>query len=283
MSSPDAPIPTISAHQIAIRLHPADAQDDGLDVTVFTSKLNALVSALSAADKAINGKKVFAYKVAKLQSSSPTALISEVIPKGRQALLQAASPSRELSAMTARAIEGRTPDDARFGPVFRAIARLCSGARKTYEYGELWTSTVDVYRIDGFMEERARRAELGKPVESVAIEGRRYFSGVAIGDFEGVLDYVDLRGSLPAIKLALLIGGGQLDCVCRNVDVEKIRLALKKRAIVTGRAIYDGSGPLPRRVEVADIRLRGPADDFSRWRGSVSSFERVQIGNADDE
>ena len=111
--------------------------------------------------------------------------------------------------------------------------------------------------------------------------GRKYFSGVAIGEFEGILDYVDLRGSLPAIKLANMIGGSQIDCVCRNVDVEKIRQALKKRAVVTGRAIYDGSGPLPRRVEVFDIKLRNPADDFSRWKGSITNFERVQIGEID--
>jgi hypothetical protein len=283
MSSSDAPLPVISAHQIAIRLHPADAQDDGIDVAVFTGKLNALVSALSAADKAVNGKKIFSYKVAKLQSSSPTALISEVVPKGRQTMFQAASPARELRNITTNAMEGRASDDARFEPVFRALARLSAGARRTYEYGELWTSNSDVVRIDRFMQERAERAKLGKLLAVEPEQGRRYFTGVAIGDFEGILDYVDLRGSLPAIKLANMIGGGQIDCVCRNVDVEKIRLALKKRAIVTGRAIYDGSGPLPRRVEVSDIRIRGPADDFSRWKGSVSRFERVQIGEVDGD
>jgi hypothetical protein len=281
MSSPDAPLPTISAHQLAIRLHPADAQDDGIDVSVFTSKLNALVSALSAADKVINGKKIFTYKVAKLQSSSPTALISEVVPKGKQAMLQAASPSMELRNITAYAIEGRIPDDARYEPVFRALARLSTGARRTFEYGELWTSNSDVVRIDRFMEERADRAKLGNPLSPELEHGRKYFSGVAIGEFEGILDYVDLRGSLPAIKLANMIGGSQIDCVCRNVDVEKIRQALKKRAVVTGRAIYDGSGPLPRRVEVFDIKLRNPADDFSRWKGSITNFERVQIGEID--
>lgn len=283
MSSSDSPLPAISAHQIAIRLHPSDKQSDGLDVSVFTAKLNALVAALSAADRAINGKKIYTYKLSKLASSSPTALISEVIPHGKRPLFALASPVQELGQRTSDAIEGRTDTDSRFDPIYRQLARLSAGANEQYEYGELWTSSRDAYRIDRFLEERAQRAERRETYVKLEEGARRHFEGVAIGNFEGMLDYVDLRGSLPAIKLTMLIGGKQLDCVCKSVDTEKIRAALHMRAVVTGRAIYDGSGPLPRRVEVMDIRVREAPDDFSIWKGSVKTFDVAAFGDDDGE
>ena len=120
-------------------------------------------------------------------------------------------------------------------------------------------------RIDDFL--RQRTSAIRKS------SGDQWYSGVVFGTFDGVLDYVDVRGLLPQIKLTLSAGGKEIDCVCRREDIEVLGDALHHRVRVSGRAIYAGHSPLPIRVEVSGVEPIGEARDFSRWKGSFSAFE----------
>lgn len=111
---------------------------------------------------------------------------------------------------------------------------------------------------------------------------RKWYKGTADGSFDGTVKAADLRGALPQITLVLTAGGAQLECICRADDIETIRSALDRRARVYGRAIYDGTGGLPRRVEVRKIEVASDNRDFTRWRGAFEPFE-LEPDWVDDE
>ena len=100
-----------------------------------------------------------------------------------------------------------------------------------------------------------------------------WFEGTACGSFDGEVRAVDLRGALPEIKLILSAGGKEIDCVCRNIDIETIRTALNRRVRISGLAIYDGKSGLPRRIEASELEIVQGAPDFARWKGAFEPFE----------
>jgi hypothetical protein len=100
-----------------------------------------------------------------------------------------------------------------------------------------------------------------------------WYKGTAHGEFDGEVRAVDLRGALPELKLILTAGGKQIDCVCRAIDIETIRMALNRRVRMSGAAIYDGTSGLPRRLEVTSISCVPEAGDMSVWKGSFMPFE----------
>ena len=104
----------------------------------------------------------------------------------------------------------------------------------------------------------------------------KWFSGSAFGSFDGEVRAVDLRGSLPEIKLILSAGGKQIDCICRGIDIENIRSALNRRVRISGLAIYDGTSGLPRRLEAREVSLVAPGADFTRWKGAFEPFEALE-------
>ena len=92
------------------------------------------------------------------------------------------------------------------------------------------------------------------------------------GSFDGVLDYVDLRGALPQIKLTLSAGAREIDCICRREDIDALGERLHHRVRVHGRAIYTSADPLPMRVEVTSIEPVKSDPDFMRWKGAFRPF-----------
>ncbi len=102
---------------------------------------------------------------------------------------------------------------------------------------------------------------------------QKWFKGVVIGHFDGILKVVDTRGAIPQIKIKLLAGGKEIDCVCQKRELEALGEApWDKRVHVVGNAIYDGTSGLPKRVEVRQIDLVKKGGDFSRWKGAFEPF-----------
>lgn len=261
--------------QVRFRMHAADAdgREEGISAEVFARKVLNLIGALAAADASTNGRRRYEIVISKLQSSSPTAIFEERVIDWKTPKMDTQSAVLAFSRCVSAIIEGKTETVRQYGKCAAFIARLGAGAKKTFEYAELWVGDQQVYRVDGFLSERARAILENKPEEPGNEDADGLFSGVAFGSFDGVVQVADLRGGLPAIKLVLSAGQKQIDCVCRAGDVEKIRSALNRRVRIVGRAIYDGRSALPRRVEVSDIEPTAVDADFSKWRASFNPFD----------
>jgi len=225
--------------------------------------------ALEAANRSVNGELSHRYTIARLHTSSPTAILNEhAVPKS----WGNGHPASAIPAFRAcaEAIKVGSPRALEYGNTLKLIARLSKGRTK-YGYAEVWTDETDVVRVDPFLAERA--ASLVSPKPTALLSGAKWYRGAVHATFDGVLQYVDTRGALPEIKLTLSLGGQTLDCVCRADHVPIIGAAIEKRVRVTGTAIYDGLSGLPRRVEISHIEPISEAADFTRWKGAFSPFE----------
>jgi hypothetical protein len=253
----------IGSDQIELKVHGLSNEDHGrVPARVFANKLKQLVSALEAADKIANGEHLHTYVLSSMHMSEPTAVLREILIDDMPTVSESAIPTFN------DAIEGIKIHDARIerlAPVVRHIGLLTSGVESKFGFAEIRTTNNNVVRVDDFLR---RRAVIAK--KSVA---EPWFSGAVMASFDGVLDYVDARGALPQIKLTLTAGGKEIDCICRQEDIEAIGDALKKRVRVFGRAIYASSSPLPMRVEVTAVETVKQSADFTRWRGAFRPFE----------
>jgi hypothetical protein len=267
-------MPQLTQGQIRFRMHAPDTDrgDDSVAAEVFAKKILNLIRALGAADDSVNGKRRHDFVISKLQSSSPTATFEERPLNWKKPRTDTQSAIVAFSNCATAIIEGKGDQARQYGRCADFISRLGVGAKKTFEYAELWVSDQRVYRVDSFLSERAL-AVLNPEQEYPPSDEGSLFNGVAFGSFDGMVQVADLRGSLPAIKLILSAGHKQLDCVCRADDIEKIRAALNRRVRVFGRAIYDGKSALPRRIEVFDFQEVAIDADFTKWRGSFNPFE----------
>jgi hypothetical protein len=163
----------------------------------------------------------------------------------------------------------------RFGQCAKKVVKLSSGSRKMFGYAEVWTRPENIIRVDPFLGEQAQTLIDPHNLSSEPGLYRDWFKGVAHGSFVGEVQAVDLRGALPEVKLILSNVPKEIDCVCREDDIEKIRMALKRRVRLYGQAIYDGRSGLPRRIEVTEIELLDGAVDITKWRGAFQPFEII--------
>ena len=251
----------LGPRQIELKVHGLSPEDHGrVPARLFATKLNQLVSALEAADTVANGDATHDYVLANMHMSEPTALLKEV-PRKDMDEGQSAIP------VFNDAVEGIKTHDARvvrLASVVRRVGLLTSGAETRFGFAEVRTADPSVIRIDDFLRRRAKSArDQGKG---------SWFDGAVIGSFDGVLDYIDLRGALPQIKLTLSAGEKELDCVCRREDIDALGEALHHRVRVHGRAIYTSAHPLPMRMEVSSIEPIKQHPDFERWKGAFRPF-----------
>jgi hypothetical protein len=256
-------------------VHGPDVTTDEVAASVFAAKLMQLSSAITAADKAVNGdKKVHEYVIQKLHTSTPTAVLKER-PYARQGSILSHPSGMRAFKDCARAVSrGDRATALQYGFCARRIMRLASGSRRSFGYAELWMDN-EIVRVDSFLAEQA--SQMIEPEDVVmltaALPEPTWFSGTAHGSFDGEIKEADLRGALPEITLVLSAGGKEIGCVCRKDQIEDIRQALDKRAKVSGLAIYDGTSGLPRRIEVAEITVVKDMGDFLKWQGSFEPFE----------
>lgn len=99
-----------------------------------------------------------------------------------------------------------------------------------------------------------------------------YYRGHAREAFDGTIKAADLRGDLPRVTLILTAGGKEIDCICKRLTIDEIRVALDRRVWAEGIAVYSGKSALPSRVEIDKINLLSSEADLSKWRGSMTPF-----------
>lgn len=242
--------------------------NEEVPATVFADKIKALVAALKAADASAHGRNLHEYTIFRLHTSEPTAILQErPLPKLLVSIANSAIPIFSKGVEDIGEHASRSKGDAKFAG---AIASLTRGARKRFDYGTVRTAK-SVQRLDDFLHDRARAAKRASEFEGIPKGG--WFRGTVESSFDGKLQFVDTRGPLPQIKLTLSSGGLEIDCVCRREDVDLLGEALEHRVRVYGKAIYDGSSGLPRRVIVREIKPVGLPGNFERWKGAFEPFE----------
>jgi hypothetical protein len=270
----------VAPDTLKFAIHGPDPASDEISAAVFGQKLVQLAGAIVAADVAVNdGKRVHAYVVKELHTSTPTAILKERSLARQGTFFPRNSGLRAFRRCAQAIIGGDRATAAQYGACARRIRRFATGAPKRFGYGEIWAEDSQVLRVDTFLAERAARAV--DPEEQIltarAIQApsmrRQWFEGITQGTFDGTIKAVDLRGTLPEIKLILSAGGEQIDCVCKDSDVPKIGAALNRRVRLSGRAIYDRSSPLPIRLEVSEFEILADLGDFMKWSGSFTPFE----------
>jgi hypothetical protein len=263
---------SLAPNEILFRIHSAEpSEEDGVSASVFNNKLGILLRALRAADQAIHNELVYDYRIARLSTSSPTAVLRER-PK-KAAFIRVSeieSPVNSFNKCARAIIVGERATAEQYGNTAKYIARLGRGSNKTFGYAEIWVNNDPAIRVDQFLTERANAVI--KPA-TVSEKTQKWYSGVVHATFDGKVKEVDLRGALPEIKLILTAGGKEIDCVCSSSDIEKIREGLNRRVRLVGRAIYDGKSGLPRRIEVDDIVPVTGTDNIAVWRGAFEPFE----------
>lgn len=269
---------------LRFRIHsPSGAEDEDVPASVFAAKLATLVRALKAADKAINGGPAHEYRIRKLQSSSPTVVLAETTLPRAEGSFTIESGIDAFDDCVNAITFGERERAVRYGDCAVQIGRLAKGAEKSFGYAEVWTANDNIIRVDPFLVERTKALVNPERVAALAASATRWFKGAAHGEFKGTILAVDLRGALPEVKLILSAGGKQIDCVCRQEDVETIRATLNHRVRVSGRAIYDGKSGLPRRIQVTSIQPIEPsARPFSHWSGAFEPFE-PSLWSGDDQ
>jgi hypothetical protein len=265
--------------EISLRVHgqPRGSQTgEFVLASVFAQKLAALVRALKAADKIANGAQSHDYAVTDLKIGSAHVTLAEVAaPKFHSGMSQR-SGLETLDTCLSLVGKGNAEAGRRFEPVLRPLAALARGSGKVFSYAELWVEQRTPIRIDALLAEQVELvAAKALSAESAFLQsgaGRRWFEGTALGTFDGEIKQVDLRGSLPQVKLVLTAGRKEIDCVLRQPDIERLRENLDRRVRVSGRAFYDGKSGLPRRIEVLDITPIMPAGEIRRWKAAFEPF-----------
>ncbi len=257
---------------IRFRLHgiKIEGQPDHVDARVFSLKFQTLLTALTAADYAANNKVSYDYSISQMvKGSADVRLQEELRPKLRKR--PSASSISALGECLSAATRGRKDVVLRYSRCARAVRKMAADSGRTFSYAEIWLDSKEPFRVDSLLAEQIDTA-IDESSE-VKVEPEQWFRGFAEGTFDGKIMEVDLRGALPQVKLVLTSGGQEVDCICRGLELKEITEVLTKRVTMSGRAFYDGSGGLPRRIDATSVSLVKPDADFARWGGSFDYFE----------
>jgi hypothetical protein len=261
--------------ELTLIIHGLAVDNGKVRAEVFLQKFRALLDTLKVADKAANAKKAHNYVIVGMEAKSARATLREKVSRKR--ILPASSVNRLRDV--AECIYNGDRNIARF-PVelVEALTPWVTGMGKSFSHSELQFSNDNGIRIDDFMATQIDRAV--QRVRGVDIQGEKFFAGVALETFDGVIKEIDSRGVLVRGKLILSTGGKELDCVFRPSDVPTLRESFDRRARVEAVAHYDGASLLPGRLDVRGIQVVQVTGDLLKWRGALG--RRRQSGGLDE-
>jgi hypothetical protein len=264
----------LRAGEIRLRVHGRHDGGSGDEVpaAVFAQKLTILVRALRAADAAVNGRVNHEYVISDLRIGSALVELREADLSSYD-LIGSHSGVGAFDECVDAIRTGSIERAQDFGKCPSYVSQLAKGSGRRFGYAELWIRDESPLRVDEFLWEQTEAVISPSKYIAELEAAQQWYKGIAQGSFEGEVKEVDLRGALPEVKLVLTAGGKELDCVFRDVDIDRIREALNRKVRVEGTAFYDGRSGLPRRVEVTAVHPIGDAGDFRRWRGTFEVFE----------
>ena len=257
------------AKQITIRVHGLEHHRDAVDARVFASKLAAFVRALQKSDQNGNGRRCLDFLISDLKMGSATACIVERQastnwPAKASGIEAAHATLASISSGRASALNGSTN-------LLPSVKSMCSGANKIFSHIEVFLDSDEksAVRIDAFFEKQVRAATAMMESEEQKAK-RRLFRGVSLGTFDGTLKLVDHRGAVKLAKLVLTAGGTELECAYNEQAAPTITPAFDQRALIEAWAHYDGTSPLPQRLDVLKATPLKRKPDLARWKGAFA-------------
>lgn len=238
---------------IRLTIYGLDHHGDEVDAAVFADKLKKLVSGLKKLDAFYNSAGQHKFMIHDLEFASATVMLREKVIKPRPVRH---SPSLRFVQIGAAASRGggfqieNAAEEYALG-IFKSLSH---GAGESFSYGVVNGSSDDPVRLDRLLESRVDRI-ISAAVDAAKQAPPRYFRGVALSTYDGIMKLVDIRGMFPEAKLILSAGGKEVSCVIPAENVDALRASLGRRALVSGRAQHDGRSMLPERIDVTSIKL----------------------------
>jgi hypothetical protein len=149
----------------------------------------------------------------------------------------------------------------------RQVQRLGQGVAKKFSHAEVAFSDDNIIRIDDYLLSQSERA-VEEAMHPLDAHQDKYYRGLAIGAFDGILKEIDARGTMLRGKLILSAGGIEIDCVMNKDRIPQARESFDNRVLIEGTAHYDGETQVPVRIDVHTIKRINGRADLLRWRGS---------------
>lgn len=259
----------LQSGQLGFRVHgPSTGEFDGqVRAVVFARKLRAMIDALHAADLIANGRKAHIYTIAKLHSSDPTVVLAE--RRGFEEKMEGfEQPQSSIPTFSQQFEYVKTGNRKGASPIIlEPLVRLAKGRPSEFGFAEFWAPKRDPIRVDEFLLKQARAMQKTEPKSDT-----RWYSGVALGEFDGILSVADSRGASIVGKLTMAGGAAVVDYVCPRTLIEKVRENFDRRVRIRGRAIYSGESGLPQRIEMMDLNPV-TSGNIERWQGKINPFE----------
>jgi hypothetical protein len=252
------------SNEVSITIHGLDVDNGNVRAEVFLEKFRTLIASLRLADSLLNGKKAHNLVIVDLSIGSAKARVREKVSVKR-----ATAASSPYVGEAMRSIYNGDKGIDRFDAnLIVGLAPLAKGVDRKFSHAEIEFATDNVIRIDDYFAKQVDRAVQrvrGKPEEK-----EKFFEGISLSSFDGVVKEIDARGALVRGKLILTAGGAEIDCIFPREDIPKLRENFEKRATITASAHYDGVSLLPARLDVRDIVPIKEQPDLLRWRGVLN-------------
>lgn len=264
---------------LRLTIYGLDIHGDEVDAAVFADKLKKLVSGLKRLDTFYNSSGQHRFMIHDLEFSSATVMLREKEVKSRPVRR---SPSLRFAQIGAAASSGDSfrIENAADEYALSVYKSLAHGAGESFSYGVVNRSDVGPVRIDRLLESRVDRI-ISAAIDAAKEVPPRFFRGVALSTYDGIMKLVDIRGMFPEAKLVLSAGGKEVSCVIPAENVDALRSSLGRRALVSGRAQHDGRSILPERIDVTSIRLIDDgAPNIISLRGRLQGLDPNSVKEA---
>jgi hypothetical protein len=251
--------------EITLTVHGLEVDNGNVRAEVFISKFSALLKTLHMADKHANARKAHDFLITGLEQGSAHATLRERVSLRK--IIPVSSVDFVQEVVTA--VYNGDRNIRRFpADIIESLSAFTNGIGKKFSHGEIHFSNDNAIRVDDYLEKQLNRAL--QRIHGELDEAERFFEGVAIETFDGIVKQIDARhGTLVRGKLVLTAGGKEIDCIFRSVDMPVLRESFDRRARVTAAAHYDGESQLPLRLDVRAITLVQEGKDISRWKGAL--------------
>ena len=255
---------------LTLTIYGLDVHADEVDAVVFADKLKKVISALKKLDSFYNAKGQHKFMINDLKYSSATVVLREKEMKSKR-IRQ--SPSRrfaEIGSMASRSSNFDVNNSAD-EYALKTFENISKGSGKNFSYGIVESPDFPPVRIDGLLERRARDM-IAQATSIAQMAPPKYFRGVAIETFDGLMKMVDVRGLFPEARLILSAGGKEISCIVSADEVDMLRASFGRRVQVTGRAQHSGRMMLPDRIDVVSIKIIDSDTNVLSLQGAIRNF-----------